>query len=214
MRRLAPVAIASAEAAWLEGRTEGVREATDGALELACARKAPWFAGELAYWRRRAGIEEDAPAVTAEPYALELAGDWRAAAEAWAELGCAYEQALALADADDDDTVRDAMERLQRLGARAAAAIVARRLRERGAQGLPRGPRASTQAHVANLTSREVEVLELVASGLRNAEIAERLFLSPRTIEHHVSAILAKLDVRSRGEAAAAAVRLGIAGKS
>ena len=214
MGRLAPVAIASAEAAWLEGRTEGVREATDGAVELACARKSPWFAGELAYWRRRAGIEEDAPAATAQPYALELAGDWRAAAEAWAELGCPYEQALALADADDDDTVRDALERLQRLGARAAAAIVARRLRERGAQGLPRGPRASTQAHVANLTSREVEVLELVASGLRNTEIADRLFLSPRTIEHHVSAILAKLDVRSRSEAAAAAVRLGIAGKS
>ena len=87
---------------------------------------------------------------------------------------------------------------------------MARRLRERGARGLPRGPRSATQQNPANLTARELEVLELVAQGLRNADIAERLFLSEKTVAHHVSAILRKLDVRTRGEAGAEAARLGI----
>jgi DNA-binding NarL/FixJ family response regulator len=88
---------------------------------------------------------------------------------------------------------------------------VARRLRERGAHGLPRGPRPGTQQNPANLTARELEILALVAQGLRNKDIAEQLFLSERTVAHHVSAILRKLDVRTRGEASAEAVRLGIA---
>jgi DNA-binding CsgD family transcriptional regulator len=167
--------------------------------------------GELACWRWRAGIEEEVPPGAAEPYAVEIAGDWRRAADLWAKLGCPYEAALALADADDDDALRRALQELQRLGARPAAAIVARRLRERGARGLPRGPRPGTQQNPANLTPRELEILALVAQGMRNAEIAERLFLSPRTVDHHVSAILRKLDVDSRGQASTEAVRLGLA---
>ena len=100
---------------------------------------------------------------------------------------------------------------LQRLGAAPAAAIVGRRLRERGVRGLPRGPRASTRDNPAGLTAREVEVLGLVGEGLRNADIAARLFLSEKTVGHHVSAILRKLDVRSRGEASAEARRRGLA---
>src|SRR5213078_4157101 len=148
-----------------------------------------------------------------EPYALEMNGEWARAAQAWSELGCPYEAAIALSAADDDDALRRALEELHGLGARPAAAIVARRLRKRGARGLPRGPRQATTRNPGGLTARELEVLELVARGLRNADIAERLFLSEKTVDHHVSAILRKLGARTRAEASVKAVRLGLAGE-
>jgi DNA-binding NarL/FixJ family response regulator/tetratricopeptide (TPR) repeat protein len=211
LQRIGPAATARAEAAWLEARHEAVASESGTALDLAARRRAPWAAGELACWRRRAGIAETIEGPVAEPYAAELAGESERAAELWARLGCPYDAALALAGAGDDGAVRRALDELQRLGARPAAAIVARRLRERGVRGLPRGPRAATKENPAGLTAREVEVLELVGEGLRNAAIAERLFLSEKTVGHHVSAILRKLGVRTRGEASAAAHRLGIA---
>jgi len=107
--------------------------------------------------------------------------------------------------------VRQSIAELQQLGARPAAAIVARRLRERGACGLPRGSHPQTRANPAGLTARELEVLALLVDGLRDAQIAERLVVSEKTVDHHVSAILRKLDVRSRGEAGAKAARLGLA---
>jgi DNA-binding NarL/FixJ family response regulator len=102
---------------------------------------------------------------------------------------------------------------LQELGARPAAARVARMLRERGVRDVPDGPRATTRSNPAGLTARELEVLTLVAQGLRNGEIAAQLFLSEKTVGHHVSAILRKLDVRTRGQAASEAARLGIGEK-
>ena len=106
--------------------------------------------------------------------------------------------------------LRRARDQLQALGAHPAAAIVARRLRVRGARGVTRGPRPTTRESPAGLTARETEVLRLVADGLRNAELARRLFLSPRTVGHHVSSILHKLEVDTRGEAVAAARQLGL----
>jgi DNA-binding CsgD family transcriptional regulator len=206
-----PVAAARAEVAWLEGRMGDVAVETEEALELAVRRKSPWLIGELACWRRRAGIAEPLDDGAAEPFACSLRGDWRSAVELWTQLGCPYEAALALADADEEQPLRESLELLQRLGARPAAAIVSRRLRELGVRDIRRGPRPSTRTNAAGLTNRESQVLALVAEGLRNAEIAQRLFLSQRTVDNHVSAILRKLGAETRGEAVAKAATLGSA---
>ena len=211
LQRIGPVAAARAEAAWLAGESASMAEATDAALDLAMHCRSPWIAGELAYWRWQAGLRDELPAgAVAEPYRLSIAGEWARAVELWREIGCPYEAALALAESDDQGAVRQSIDELQQLGARPAAAIVARRLRERGVRGVPRGPRPRTRENPAGLTARELEVLALLAEGLRNKQIAQRLVVSEKTVDHHVSAALRKLDVRSRGEAAAEALRLGL----
>ena len=118
--------------------------------------------------------------------------------------------ALALSYGDDDDAQQEGLASLQRLGARPAAAIVARRLRQQGTRRLTRGPRPSTRQNPAQLTHREMEVLDLLSLGLRNQVIAERLYVSQRTVDHHVASIFRKLGVRTRAEAATEAARLGL----
>ena len=207
--RLGPIAVARAEAAWIEGRNDAALAETDRVWELALERGSPWTIGELALWRRAAGSDET-PAVTlAEPYASTVAGDWREACRLWSELGCRNHWALAAAEGDEDHR-KQALESLHALGAHGTAKAVTRRMRETGARNVPRGPRPQTSRNPAQLTARELEVLGLLAEGLRNAEIAERLVVSVRTVDHHVSAILRKLDVGSRAQAAAAAAELGL----
>jgi DNA-binding CsgD family transcriptional regulator len=207
--RMGQVVAARAEVAWLAGDREAVAAITEYPLRLALGNENRRCIGELGVWRRRAGIDDELSS-PAEPYAAQLAGDWARAATLWRDAGCRYEAALALADADHEKPLRQALEELRQLGARPAASIVMRRLRELGARDISRGPRPSTSANAAALTARELEVLRLLADGLRNTAIGERLFLSPRTVEHHVSAILAKLGVQNRGEAVAEARRLGL----
>ena len=200
---------AAAEVAWLEHDAGKVEASTRAVLREALERDDDEAVCRLSYWRGLADLETPELSSDEGPYALALTGRWRAAADAWVELGCPYEAAFALGQVDDEDARRRALERLRQLGARPAATMVARRLRERGAS-VPRGPRATTRANGAQLTTREVEVLRLVADGLRNGDVADRLFVSRRTIDHHVSSILRKLGVRSRGEAVAAAARIGL----
>ncbi|WP_445152800.1 ATP-binding protein [Baekduia sp. Peel2402] len=214
-QRVVPAVAARAEARWLSSETGDTDAETAEPLAAALARKDPWNGGELAIWRHRHGLDvpDLAPGAVAEPYALELAGDPLAAAAAWDALGCPFEAALARAQSDDEDARRAALDAFEELGARAAAARVARSLRADGVRGVVvrSGPRAATRENPAGLTARELEVLALVAEGLRNSDIAGRLFLSERTVGHHVSAILRKLGVRSRAQAATEAARLGLA---
>ena len=211
LMQISPETAARAELAWLAGANATVKRITEPALALGIERGIAWVVGELAYWRWQAGVDEQLPtALLAEPYRLSITGDWAAAAQLWREIGCPYEAALALGGADEELALRQALEELRDLGARPATAIVARRLRALGVRGVPRGPRPSTQENPAGLTTRELEVLALVAEGLRNAEIAERLIVTRKTVDHHVSAILRKLDAPTRGQAAAAALRLGL----
>ena len=209
--RVASAAAARAEAAWLDGRQSDVEQLTAAALALSLERGAAWAVGELAYWRRQADLRDDLPTdLVKEPFAPALAGDWQAAERAWRELGCPYEAALALSESGDEQTVRRAVDELSQLGAHAAVATVGRRLRQRGVRGVPRGPRSTTRDNPAGLTARELDVLALVTRGMRNAEIAERLVISERTVDHHVASILRKLGARTRGEASAKAAGLGI----
>jgi DNA-binding CsgD family transcriptional regulator len=205
------VAAARAEAAWLAGDHATVKQVTDDGLALALELQEPWSIAELAYWRWLSGVRDELPEGNAPiPYRLSIAGEWAQAAKLWRDIGSPYEAALALAAADDETALRRAHDELQALGARPAIAIVARRLRERGARGVPRGPRRQTRANPAGLTGRELEVLTLLVEGMRNAEIAKRLVISEKTVDHHVSAVLRKLDARTRGEASAAASNLGL----
>jgi DNA-binding CsgD family transcriptional regulator/type II secretory pathway predicted ATPase ExeA len=206
----APVAAARAEHAWLHGDDRRAAEEAARVLEPATRAAHPWFAGELAVWSRLAGAPAAAPVVAAAPHRLLLAGDWRAAADAWREQGWPYHQALALALGDQDDALLEALALLDGLGARQTALRLRRQLRRRGHRRVPRGPTRATAANPAGLTGRQVEVLGLLAEGLTDAEIAERLSLSPKTVGHHVSALLAKLGVGSRRQAAAAGRRLGV----
>jgi DNA-binding CsgD family transcriptional regulator/tetratricopeptide (TPR) repeat protein len=202
VRRLWPVAAALAESAWLAGENERITDLVLATYRLAVAADLPWATGELGHWLWVAGASTDPAARVAPPYALQAAGDWSDAATAWRELGCSYEMALALAEHDDKQQRVAALNELQRLGAWPAAEVLARRLREDGVRGLPRRPRRATRDNPAQLTDRQVDVLNLVADGLRNADIAAALHISPKTVDHHISAILAKLGVGTRGDAA------------
>jgi DNA-binding CsgD family transcriptional regulator len=209
LQRLGPVAASRAEHAWLDGDLEATAAAVRDVYDLAVARGDAWARGELGYWLWRAGApvtphDDDPP-----PYACAIAGDWRGAADAWGAVGFPYERADALSNADDAAARVEALAGFDALGAPRVAAHLRRRLRAAGVRRIPRGPRPASRAGPAGLTPRQAEVLELIAAGATNAEIAEALVITPKTVDHHVSAVLAKLGVASRREAGAAAARLG-----
>jgi DNA-binding CsgD family transcriptional regulator len=208
LQRLGPVAVARAEAAWLAGDPACVVDAASAMFEAARTREDRWLAGELGLWLHRANVEVD-PRGLAEPYAREIAGDHTTAA-LWTELGYPLEAARARASSGTEVDLREALAEFERIGARADALRVTRLLRTMGVRGIPRGPRPATRANAANLTVRELDVLLLLAEGASDRAIADRLFLSAKTVGHHVSSILAKLDVPSRDEAARQARALGV----
>ena len=207
LRGLAYAGIALVEWAWLTGRLDRAGAVRDVLLARTQRPGAAAFRGELLRYLARAGLgsADLSTAGCPEAYAAGLRGDWRAAASEWERIGDPYERALELAESGEPQPLLEALRVLDGLDASAAAGLVRRRLQNMGIQRVPRGPQPATRANLAGLTARQVDVLALIQQRMTNEEIAQRLVLSVRTVEHHVSAILTKLGAQSRTEAAATA---------
>lgn len=204
------VSAARAEAAWLENNNALAVSETDELVEQAVTSGYGWALDSMAYWRWQVGVREEAVEFDTSPRRLHMSGRALEAFDQWERSGYPYEAALALLDTGDEKHMLEALERFRSLGARAAAEITVRRLRAMGARHIPRGPNRVASNNPAGLTARELEVLRLVVEGLTDGEIAERLYLSRRTVSQHVSTILRKLDAKSRRHVKAEAQRLGL----
>jgi DNA-binding NarL/FixJ family response regulator len=130
-------------------------------------------------------------------------------AHRWAQLGCPYEQAIALFEGGEEDK-KKALSLVNQLGANAVYEKMKLEMRNSGIKSIPRGLRKTTLANPALLTDRELGILELLKEGLQNKEIGSRLFISAKTVDHHISSVLFKLEVNSRVKAVQEARRLGI----
>ena len=172
-------------------------------------RDSPWMAGELAFWLRLIGEIEDIPDIAPSPYRLAGDGDWEGAAAFWEERGIPYDRAVALSHGDTDARIQ-ALGIFDDLGATPVAARLRSELAEAGVNNVPRGPTRATRDNPFGLTARQLEVLRHLSDGMTNAEIADRLFVSSRTVDHHVSAILGKLGAGSRSDAASMARDAGL----
>jgi len=206
---LVPVVVAAIEQAWLTGRT-GVDRTERELLARSDRPGRERQRGELLRWLRRAGEPVEPFDGCPDEFAAGLRGDWRAAAAAWERVGDPYERALELLDSGEVEPTVEALTVFESLTARPAADLARRQLRRLGVRNLPRRPHPTTRENPAGLTNRQVEILRLLGEGLTNAEIAHRLVLSVRTVDHHVSAVLQKLGITSRRDAAAAVTKLGI----
>jgi DNA-binding CsgD family transcriptional regulator len=197
-----------AEAAWVSGDMAAIVPRLHVAYAAACREGRRTAIGDLGIWLWRAGALSELDGRAEEAYILEVAGRPRESAATWEQASMPYEAALSLASSSDAADVQRAYDELTRLGATAVAHKIGLRLRELG-RPVPRGPRATTRSNPRGLTEREWEIARLLARGLSNGEIADRLVVSPKTVGHHVSAVLAKLGVRRRAEVAAAISEVG-----
>ena len=209
VQRILPVAVARAEAAWTEDDRAAMTTELAPLDRFRTEQFAPWELAELDWWRRTAGLEAPLRPDTPEPFVRMAAGDWPGAAAAWQRLGCPWWRAVCLTRSSSVEDAREGAELLGSLGAVHTRTAVLRD-RRRAGQVVPRGPRAETRANPAGLTGRELEVLALLADGLTNAQLADRLFLSEKTVDHHVSSVLRKLGEPNRAAAAAAARHRGL----
>ena len=212
-RYLVLARLARAEAYWLADEVVSAAREAERADD-ACARMDAWNRGAVAVWLRRTGSRRPPGGGLdlAEPYRLQIEGDHEEAARLWTALRCPYEAALAQYDTAREAGLREALTIFTELGASAAARLTRHKMRTLGIRSIPVGPRTATRAHPFGLTRREREVLGLICAGHTNAQIAAKLFISAKTVDHHVSAVLAKLDAPTREVAASHAAWLGLVG--
>ena len=203
--------LARAEAFWLDGKLADARREAELADD-AVGGCDEWDRGAVAAWLKRTGSDRPPRRELAAPYRRQVDSDWGGAARLWTDLGCSYEAGLALLGSADEVSLREALRIFTDLGASATVRLTRQKMRQLGIRSIPAGPHRTTREHPFGLTRRELEVLDLICARYTNAEIAGQLFISVKTVDHHVSAVLAKLDAPTRGTAARQATKLGLVG--
>jgi DNA-binding CsgD family transcriptional regulator len=209
--RIVPILVSELELCWIANAPLPARELTAALGELFPDKNNSWYYSELAYWMNKCGVltTEDRDVKFTKPFHFEILGDWKSAAEIWKELGCPYERALSLFNGEQEHQ-RAALAILDELGASAVYSMLRARLKTMGIKNIPKGIRKSTRNNPAQLTNRQIDILVLLREGLQNVEIANKLFISTKTVSHHVSAILSQFEVNSRTKAVALAKKRGI----
>jgi DNA-binding CsgD family transcriptional regulator len=207
---IAAIRLVRIETLWIAGDVECARKELRALQDHVELRGDTRHRATVNYWSWKCGDPPLVSQTRLTPFDLQIAGAGCLAADAWDALGFPFEAALARSEVCDEASLRQAICAFTALGAKPAATLVQRRLRDLGATSVPRGPQTRTLANPAHLTGREIDVLALVSRGQRNAEIASQLFISPKTVERHLSSIYLKLSVDNRAAAVSEAARLGI----
>ena len=207
--RVIPVMIAALEYEWLTGKKIMTDEELKLSMELIQKINNNFLNSEFAFWLQKARKKDLVLPDLYEPYKLLKEGEIKLAAFFWERTGCPFEKAFALFEGNEEDK-KKALLIFQQLGADTVYEKIKMEMRADGIKKIPRGLRESTRSNPAQLTNRELDVLQLLQKGIQNKEIAGTLFISPKTADHHISSILFKLDVNSRSKAVTEAVRLGI----
>jgi DNA-binding CsgD family transcriptional regulator len=209
LQRIVPVLSALLEYEWITGKSYIEQETLDRTINMFTKAKKISRKSRFVFWLskvRKQSLQGSERHKSNGVSKVKIAPE---EASSWERLGCPYEQALSLFDGNDDDK-RKALSIMQQLGANAVSEKLKMEMRSFGIKKIPRGLRESTKINPAQLTNRELDVLQLLKNSIQNKEIAETLFISPKTVDHHISSILFKLEVNSRSKAVSKAVRLGI----
>jgi DNA-binding CsgD family transcriptional regulator len=209
LQRITPVLTGLLECEWITGKTLIETEAIDRMINLVNSRASTFRNYELGFWLYKARKQHLQPGENHEAYDVSNTAKAVQAAAFWKNAGNPYMEALALFEGRDDDK-RKAISIVHELGANAVYEKMKQEMRTSGIRNIPRGLRKTTRSNTALLTARELDLLPLLREGLQNKEIADRLFISAKTVDHHISSILFKLDVNSRNKAVTEAVRMEI----
>jgi len=209
LQRIIPALVALLEYEWITGEKIIEKEDIDFTIHMIEHMGDVYESSEFVFWLLKARKHQLTLTECYEGYQIGNRASSMKAAGLWERLGSPYMQALALFEGADDDK-RKAVTIVQKLGATAVYEKMKQEMRNSGIKSIPRGIRKSTQSNPALLTERELDVLRLVNEGLQNKEIANRLFISAKTVDHHISALLFKLEAKSRTKAVQEAVQMGI----
>jgi len=209
MQRIIPSIVALLEYEWLTGKTVIKKEDLDRAIDMIGQSINIIENNEFAFWLLKARKQILPLNNVYEGYNVSNSRNAQEAAALWERVGCPYAQALTIFEGGVEDK-RQAIKIVHELGASVVYEKMKLEMRTSGIRSIPRGIRKSTQANPAHLTARELDVLQLLKEGFQNKEIAARLFISTRTVGHHISSIFFKLDVNSRAKAVREAIHLDI----